>query len=273
MAERRMFAKSVTQSGRFCKLSHEAQLLYFALGMAADDDGAVEAYPVLSMFRIRKAAARELEAAGLIGALVEEEDVYYITDWLRNNQLRADTYRPSVYRERLEAAGAQTAAFRKRSGNGAATERQRDVNGVNGAATERQRDVNAVKESIGKESIGKESIGKVSIGKVSENRAPDPAEETGAALPSREDCERYFQGTLMRVTPMRDPSSEADAFFDYYAARGWELTGGIPCKDWKALARGWAKNGRRYRGRETVRRDRDPSSSPYASDTGEEAAI
>ena len=74
MAERRMFAKSVTQSGKFYKLSHEAQLLYFALGMAADDDGAVEAYPVLALLRMKdKDAVRELEAAGFIGPLVEEE--------------------------------------------------------------------------------------------------------------------------------------------------------------------------------------------------------
>ena len=49
MAERRMFAKSVTQSARFLTLPAAARLLYYDLGMAADDDGVVEAFMVLRM--------------------------------------------------------------------------------------------------------------------------------------------------------------------------------------------------------------------------------
>ena len=39
MAERRMFAKSVIESDRFIDLSKTARLLYYDLGMEADDDG------------------------------------------------------------------------------------------------------------------------------------------------------------------------------------------------------------------------------------------
>ena len=47
MAERRMFAKSVVGSGRFLQMPPTSRLLYYDLGMAADDDGIVEAFTVI----------------------------------------------------------------------------------------------------------------------------------------------------------------------------------------------------------------------------------
>lgn len=35
---------------------------------------------------------------------------------------------------------------------------------------------------------------------------------------------------------------EASRFYDYYAARNWELKPGQPLTDWKAAARTWARN-------------------------------
>ena len=42
MAERRMFAKSIIGSARFLRMPVSARLLYYDLGMQADDDGVVE---------------------------------------------------------------------------------------------------------------------------------------------------------------------------------------------------------------------------------------
>ena len=47
MASRRMFSSRVTESTRFLKMPATSQNLYFHLGMHADDDGVVEAYPVM----------------------------------------------------------------------------------------------------------------------------------------------------------------------------------------------------------------------------------
>ena len=44
MANRRMFSRSITGSGRFLRLSAQARALYYDLGMEADDDGFAEAY-------------------------------------------------------------------------------------------------------------------------------------------------------------------------------------------------------------------------------------
>lgn len=47
MAERRMFAKSVIGSARFLRMPATSRLLYYDLGMDADDDGVVEAFSVM----------------------------------------------------------------------------------------------------------------------------------------------------------------------------------------------------------------------------------
>lgn len=47
MAERRMFSKAVINSARFLTMPPSSRLLYYDLGMAADDDGIVEAFTVI----------------------------------------------------------------------------------------------------------------------------------------------------------------------------------------------------------------------------------
>ena len=42
MADRRMFAKDITESDEFLDMSLSTQALYFHLGMNADDDGFVK---------------------------------------------------------------------------------------------------------------------------------------------------------------------------------------------------------------------------------------
>ena len=45
MANRRMFSKTIVESARFIKMPVSSQALYFHLGVLADDEGVVEAYP------------------------------------------------------------------------------------------------------------------------------------------------------------------------------------------------------------------------------------
>ena len=49
MGNRRMISKTVTQTQRFLRLPLEAQALYFHLIQNSDDDGVVEAFPVVRM--------------------------------------------------------------------------------------------------------------------------------------------------------------------------------------------------------------------------------
>lgn len=47
MASKRMFANAIVGSARFLRMGQSARLLYYDLGMRADDDGIVEAFTVM----------------------------------------------------------------------------------------------------------------------------------------------------------------------------------------------------------------------------------
>ena len=96
MAERRMFSKTVTQSARFTKMPVEARLLYYDLGMAADDDGFVEAFMVLRMTGIDEKYLKILNQNNFVDTL-NDDLVTYIVDWKRNNYIQKDRYKPSIY--------------------------------------------------------------------------------------------------------------------------------------------------------------------------------
>ena len=104
MAERRMFSKAVIHSARFLRMPSGARLLYYDLGMAADDEGAVEAFTVMRTTGATEADLRLLEQKGFI-QILNEDLVSYITHWHENNWIRADRRRPSVYAELLRSQG------------------------------------------------------------------------------------------------------------------------------------------------------------------------
>lgn len=104
MAERRMFAKSVINSARFLTMPPSSRLLYYDLGMAADDDGVVEAFTVMRMTGAADDDLRVLVSKGFV-SLLNDELVAYITDWSTNNQIRKDRYQPSIYRNLLVKLG------------------------------------------------------------------------------------------------------------------------------------------------------------------------
>lgn len=104
MAERRMFAKSVINSARFLTMPPSSRLLYYDLGMAADDDGVVEAFTVMRTTGAADDDLRVLVSKGFV-SLLNDELVAYITDWSTNNQIRKDRYQPSIYKNLLVKLG------------------------------------------------------------------------------------------------------------------------------------------------------------------------
>lgn len=100
MAERRMFAKSIINSARFLRMPATSRLLYYDLGMAADDDGVVEAFTVMRTTGATEDDLRVLCAKGFVTVL-NSDFVTIINDWKRNNLIKNDRYRPSIYSELL----------------------------------------------------------------------------------------------------------------------------------------------------------------------------
>ena len=105
MAERRMFAKSVVGSARFLRMPATTRLLYYDLGMEADDDGIVEAFSVLRKTGLTEDDLRVLAGKGFIRVL-NDDLVSYIVDWPKNNQIRKDRYHKSIYQHLVPNLGA-----------------------------------------------------------------------------------------------------------------------------------------------------------------------
>ena len=95
-----MFARSVIGSARFLRMPATTRLLYYDLGMQADDDGVVEAFSVMRTTGATEDDLRVLASRGFVHVL-NEDLVTYITDWKRNNLIKNDRYRPSMYHEML----------------------------------------------------------------------------------------------------------------------------------------------------------------------------
>ncbi len=101
MACRRMFAQSVVTSDDFLELSADARLLYYDLGMRADDDGFLtSAKRVLREICVPESALAELVDAGFL--LRFDSGVLCIRDWGVNNQLRKDRYTPTRCTSQME---------------------------------------------------------------------------------------------------------------------------------------------------------------------------
>lgn len=100
MAQRRMFSLRVINSARFLKMTPSAQCLYFHLGLKADDDGVVEAFPVMRVLSSSDDDLRALVGRGFIKVL-NEDLVSYVLDWNEHNLIRADRKVNSIYSELL----------------------------------------------------------------------------------------------------------------------------------------------------------------------------
>lgn len=100
MAQRRMFNLKIVDSARFLKMPVSSQLLYFHLGMRADDDGVVEGFNVLRMTGLNEDDLKILVAKGYVQVL-NEDLVSFITDWREHNLIRADRKTDSLYKDLL----------------------------------------------------------------------------------------------------------------------------------------------------------------------------
>lgn len=101
MGNRRMISKTVTQTQRFLRLPLETQALYFHLIQSADDDGVIEAFPILRMINATENSLGLLVVKNFIRPL-NDEMVYFIIDFHEQNKVRADRKVNSVYIDLLK---------------------------------------------------------------------------------------------------------------------------------------------------------------------------
>ncbi len=100
MANRRMFSNRIANSAKFLQMPIEAQLLYFHMILRADDDGVVEAYPLMKLLGSAPDVFKVLLLKGYVKQL-NEDQVIVIMDWLEHNVIRADRKVDSIYKHLL----------------------------------------------------------------------------------------------------------------------------------------------------------------------------
>lgn len=142
MAERRMFAKTIIDSDAFIEMPMSARLLYYDLGMRADDDGFVNAPRKIMKF----VGASNDDMNILIArkfVIAFDNGVVVIKHWRIHNYIRRDTYKETTYQEQK--------ALLSYDENNAYTLHP---------STSRQRAVDepSTQDSIGKVSIGKNNL-------------------------------------------------------------------------------------------------------------------
>ncbi|MEN8078217.1 hypothetical protein ABFP60_14720 [Clostridioides difficile] len=100
MGQRRMFSNKIVNSAKFLKMPISTQLLYFHLGMKADDDGVVEGFNVLRMVGLNEDDLKLLVVKGFVQVL-NDDLVTFIIDWREHNLIRADRKTDSIYKDLL----------------------------------------------------------------------------------------------------------------------------------------------------------------------------
>ena len=98
MSERRMFAKTIIDSDAFLDMPTSARLLYYDLGMRADDDGFVNSPKKI----IRMTGASDDDLSVLIAKkfiIPFENGIVVIKHWRIHNYIRKDTYNETAYKE------------------------------------------------------------------------------------------------------------------------------------------------------------------------------
>lgn len=166
MAERRMFAKKVTNDDSFMQLSASAQALYFHLAMSADDDGFCNQVTV-SMFKAH-ASTQDLQS------LLEKQYIYQfesgvvvILHWKIHNSIRNDRYKETMYQEeRMMLTVKENGAYTTVDTVGIPVGNQMDTQ------------VRLGEESLGKASLGEDIPGEWAAAKAAHPKSP-PKQQYG----------------------------------------------------------------------------------------------
>ena len=96
-----MFSLAIVDSDAFLDLPAKAQLLYFHLGMRADDEGLIDnVRKILAITGIGEADLRTLLDAGYVISF--GTGVYAPRHWKSNNLIQKDRFRPSSHRRERE---------------------------------------------------------------------------------------------------------------------------------------------------------------------------
>ena len=104
MANKRMFSLSVVDTDTFLEMPLSSRLLYYELGMRADDDGFVANWKkILAFTGLKEDDLKVLIAKKYI--IPFDSGVIVIRHWRMNNYLQNDRTKPTIYQNELNELG------------------------------------------------------------------------------------------------------------------------------------------------------------------------
>ena len=232
MAERRMFSARITESTRFLKMPATSQNLYFHLGLNADDDGVVEAYPVMC-----KTGATEDDLRVLVGkefvSVLNDDLVSFIIDWREHNYIRADRKVDSIYKDLLLQVLPDTSLLQAKE-----TYYSRNKKALSDICQTNDRQTTDICRQfvgIGKDRLGKDSI---DIGVCAQAELDDTQTHT-----KKKKTTRFVPPTVEEVKQYCEENNyklDAQRFVDFYESKGW-MIGKNKMKSWQAAVRTWTR--------------------------------
>ena len=234
MAERRMFAKKITESDAFLDMPSSSQMLYFHFSMNADDDGFVN-----NPKKIQRMCGASNDDFKLLVAksfvILFESGVIVIKHWKMHNYIQSDRYRPSDYIEEKSMLGLK----KNRSYT----------------LDEDKMYTRCIQNCIQNVSVDKNSIDKNSIDKNSIDKNKDIKEKDFTNVKStKKKTPNFVPPDLEAVTNYcmeRGNDIDPQTFIDFYESKGW-MIGKNKMKDWKAAVRTWERSGRNNQGKKDV---------------------
>ena len=100
IANKRMFSLSVVDTDNFLEMPISSRLLYYELGMRADDDGFVDSWRKILLFTgLKEDDMKVLIAKSFV--IPFESGVIVIRHWRMNNYLQKDRLKPTIHQEEL----------------------------------------------------------------------------------------------------------------------------------------------------------------------------
>jgi len=188
-------------------MPQSSRLLYYDLGMAADDDGIVEAFSVIRSTGATEDDLRVLSARKFVTVL-NDDLVSYINEWHENNYIRPDRYTPSIYAELL----VKVADLLPKTIAGLPNDNQLPTAGLPNDNHCRPQD-------------------RTGKSKRKMDRGASAPMRKRFTPPTIEELNDYIREKGYAISPQR--------FMNFYEANGWKV-GRNPMRDWKAAVRSWA---------------------------------
>ena len=101
MAQKRMFSLSVVDTDKFLEMPISSRLLYYELGMRADDDGFVDNWKKILMFTgLKEDDMKVLISKQFI--IPFESGIIVIRHWRLNNYLQNDRTKPTLHQNEMK---------------------------------------------------------------------------------------------------------------------------------------------------------------------------